>query len=92
MEFTHKPVLLDECIDALAIRPDGVYLDGTLGRAGHSLEIAKRLTPGRLICIDQDAAAIDEAALNRYYTKGTRNGEDFHTLYIGEITAAYIIE
>lgn len=41
---------------------------------------------------DQDAAAIDEAALNRYYTKGTRNGEDFHTLYIGEITAAYIIE
>lgn len=41
---------------------------------------------------DQDAAAIDEAALNRYYTKGTRNGEDFHTLYIGEIAAAYIIE
>ena len=41
---------------------------------------------------DQDAAAIDETALNRYYTKGTRNGEDFHTMYIGEITAAYIIE
>lgn len=61
MEFTHKPVLLNECLDALAIRPDGIYLDGTLGRAGHSLEIAKRLTTGRLICIDQDAAAIEAA-------------------------------
>ena len=61
MEFTHKPVLLNECLDALAIRPDGVYLDGTLGRAGHSLEIVKRLTTGRLICIDQDAAAIEAA-------------------------------
>jgi 16S rRNA (cytosine1402-N4)-methyltransferase len=44
MEYTHKPVLLDECIDALNIRPDGVYVDGTLGRAGHSREIARRLT------------------------------------------------
>lgn len=61
MEFTHKPVLLNECLDALAIRPDGIYLDGTLGRAGHSLEIVKRLTTGRLICIDQDAAAIEAA-------------------------------
>lgn len=61
MEFTHKPVLLNECLDALAIRPDGVYLDGTLGRAGHSLEIVKRLITGRLICIDQDAAAIEAA-------------------------------
>ena len=41
--FSHKPVLLDECIEALAIRPEGVYLDGTLGRAGHSREIARRL-------------------------------------------------
>ena len=40
-EFVHRPVLLDECIDALAIRPDGIYLDGTLGRAGHSREIAR---------------------------------------------------
>ena len=61
MEYTHKPVLLHECIDALAIRPDGVYVDGTLGRAGHSREIAKRLTTGRLICIDRDMAAIDAA-------------------------------
>ena len=61
MEYSHKPVLLNECIQALNIRPDGVYVDGTLGRAGHSLEIARRLTTGRLICIDRDQAAIDAA-------------------------------
>ena len=61
MEFTHKPVLLAPCIEALRIRPDGVYVDGTLGRAGHSVEIARRLTTGRLICIDRDMAAIDAA-------------------------------
>ena len=59
--FSHKPVLLDECIEALAIRPEGVYLDGTLGRAGHSREIAARLTTGRLICVDRDQAALDAA-------------------------------
>ena len=58
MEYTHRPVLLDECIEFLNIRPDGVYVDGTLGRAGHSAEIARRLTTGRLICIDRDMAAI----------------------------------
>ena len=57
----HKPVLLEECIQALNIRPDGVYLDGTLGRAGHSREIARRLTHGRLICVDRDQAALDAA-------------------------------
>ena len=61
MEYTHKPVLLDECIQALNIHPDGTYVDGTLGRAGHSREIASRLTTGRLICIDRDLAAIDAA-------------------------------
>ena len=61
MEYTHKPVLLAPCIEALRIRPDGVYVDGTLGRAGHSMEIARRLTTGRLICIDRDMAAIDAA-------------------------------
>ena len=61
MEFIHKSVLLDECIEALNILPDGVYVDGTLGRAGHSREIAKRLTTGRLICIDRDMAAIEAA-------------------------------
>ena len=63
MEFIHKSVLLDECIEALNIRPDGVYVDGTLGRAGHSREIAKRLTTGRLICIDRDMAAIEAAKI-----------------------------
>ena len=61
MEYTHKPVLLDECVEALHIRPEGTYVDGTLGRAGHSREIAKRLTTGRLICIDRDMAAIEAA-------------------------------
>ena len=62
-EFSHVPVLLRECIEGLAIRPDGIYVDGTLGRAGHSLEIARRLTTGRLICIDQDEAAIEAAKI-----------------------------
>ncbi len=61
MEFTHKPVLLGPCIEALRIHPDGIYVDGTLGRAGHSREIAQRLTTGRLICIDRDQAAIEAA-------------------------------
>ena len=65
-DYGHKPVLLDECIEALNIRPDGIYLDGTLGRAGHSLEIAKRLTTGRLICVDRDDAAL-EAAQDRLH-------------------------
>lgn len=61
MEYKHKTVLLDESIQALEIRPDGTYIDGTLGRAGHSREIARRLTDGRLIGIDQDQAALDAA-------------------------------
>ena len=61
MEFSHKPVLLQECIDGLNIDPAGVYVDATLGRAGHSREIARRLTTGRLICIDRDQAALDAA-------------------------------
>ena len=59
--FAHRPVLLEESIQALNIRPEGVYLDGTLGRAGHSREIARRLTSGRLICVDRDQAALDAA-------------------------------
>ena len=61
MEYTHKPVLLRECIEGLNIRPDGIYVDGTLGRAGHSREIVSQLTTGRLICIDRDQAALDAA-------------------------------
>ena len=59
--FGHRPVLLDECIEALNIRPEGVYLDGTLGRAGHSEQIARRLKTGRLICVDRDGAALQAA-------------------------------
>ena len=59
--YTHRPVLLDECIEGLRIRPGGLYLDGTLGRAGHSREIARRLDTGRLVCIDRDQAALDAA-------------------------------
>ena len=59
--YTHRPVLLEECIQGLAIRPDGIYVDGTLGRAGHSREIARRLDTGRLVCIDRDQAALDAA-------------------------------
>ena len=61
LSYGHRPVLLEECLDALCIRPDGVYVDGTLGRAGHSLEIARRLTTGRLIGIDRDETAITAA-------------------------------
>lgn len=61
MEFQHRSVLLDECIDALSIRPDGIYLDGTLGGAGHSLEICRRLTTGRLIGVDRDEVALRAA-------------------------------
>lgn len=61
MEFHHLPVLLYECIEALAIRPDGIYLDGTAGGGGHSSAIAARLTTGRLIALDQDPDAIAAA-------------------------------
>ncbi|MBR4428970.1 MAG: 16S rRNA (cytosine(1402)-N(4))-methyltransferase RsmH [Clostridia bacterium] len=61
-EFKHLPVLLDECLEGLDIRPDGVYLDGTLGGGGHSGEILKRLTSGHLYGIDRDMDAINAAS------------------------------
>lgn len=61
MDFAHKSVLLEETIDNLNIKPDGIYVDGTLGGAGHSEQIAKRLAGGRLIGIDQDEDAIAAA-------------------------------
>ena len=62
MEFKHKPVLLTECISGLKIKPDGIYVDGTLGGAGHSLEIVKKLSSkGRLIGIDRDEDALKAA-------------------------------
>ena len=60
-EFHHVSVLLDECIHALNIKPDGIYVDGTLGGAGHSSQIAARLTTGRLIGIDRDPKALKAA-------------------------------
>ena len=62
INFSHRSVLLDECIDGLAIKPNGTYVDGTAGGGGHSFEIARRLEGGRLICIDQDSAAIEAAS------------------------------
>lgn len=62
MEFKHIPVLLEECIEGLCIKPNGIYVDGTLGGAGHSYEIAKRLsTNGKLIGIDRDETALTAA-------------------------------
>ena len=61
MEFSHIPVLLPECLEGLRIRPDGTYLDGTAGGGGHSAEIARRLTTGRLIALDKDPAAVKAA-------------------------------
>ena len=60
-EFHHVSVLLQECIDGLNIKPDGIYVDGTLGGAGHSSQIAARLTTGRLIGIDRDPVALKAA-------------------------------
>lgn len=78
----HIPVLLQECIEALAIKPGGVYLDGTLGRGGHSLEIARRLEGGRLIAVDKDAAAIENAGniLAPYADKVTLVCDDFRNV------------
>ena len=61
-EFHHVSVLLEECIEGLAIKPDGIYVDGTLGGAGHSSRIAAKLTTGRLIGIDRDNVALEAAA------------------------------
>ena len=61
MEFCHKPVLLEETIDALDIKKDGIYIDGTAGGGGHSEQIAKRLESGRLISIDRDPDALKAA-------------------------------
>ncbi len=66
MEYKHISVLLDETIDGLKINPEGIYVDGTAGGAGHSFQIAQRLTTGRLIAIDRDPDAI-KAATERLY-------------------------
>ena len=74
-EFRHVSVLLDECIEGLNIRPDGIYVDATAGGAGHSSEIAKRLTTGRLVAIDRDpeAVAVATERLKNYNALVVRN-------------------
>ncbi len=69
--FAHRSVMLEPCMEALSIKPDGIYVDGTAGAGGHSYEIARRLTTGRLIAIDQDEAAI-KAASTRLAPLGER--------------------
>ena len=61
MEYKHIPVLLNETIDGLNIEEDGIYVDGTLGRGGHSSEVLKKLKNGHLYCFDQDKQAIAES-------------------------------
>ena len=80
MEFNHKSVLLEECLEALQVKPDGLYLDGTLGGAGHSLEILRQ--GGRLIGVDQDAVALAAAAqrLAPYQDRVTLVQDNFRNL------------
>ena len=82
MEFAHTSVLLRQSVEELNIRPDGIYLDGTLGGAGHSLEIARRLDTGRLICIDRDPAALAaaEERLQEYRDRVTLVRDNFENL------------
>lgn len=63
MEFHHVSVLLKECLEGLNIKEDGIYVDGTLGGAGHSIEIVKKLTSGKLVGIDQDLNALEKASI-----------------------------
>lgn len=81
MEFSHVSVLLHETVESLGIRPDGIYIDGTAGGAGHSREIASRLTTGRLIAIDKDPDAISAATARLApYPQATVVQEDFRNL------------
>lgn len=82
MDFNHQSVLLDECIAGLNILSEGIYVDGTVGGAGHSLEIVKRLESGRLIGIDRDEAALKaaRAKLEEFADKVTLAHSDFRQL------------
>ena len=82
MQFVHKPVLARETIEGLNIKPNGIYVDGTLGGAGHSSLILQRLTGGRLIGFDKDEEALAAAKkrLAEYEGKVTYIHKDFKTL------------
>lgn len=83
INFSHIPVMLSECIDALDINPDGIYVDGTTGGGGHSYEIASRLSEnGRLICIDRDREALSAASkkLSPFESKITFVKENFSNI------------
>ncbi len=83
MEFQHESILLSECLEGLHIQPDGVYIDATLGGAGHSLHIAQRLSDaGRLLCIDRDDEALEHAKLRlaAVLQRVTLNKSDFRHL------------
>lgn len=80
--FKHTPVLLSECLSALNIKPDGIYVDGTLGGGGHSGEILKRLTSGRLIAFDKDEDALKSTSqkLRKYENMVTYIKDDFKNM------------
>ena len=79
MEFKHKPVLLEECIEGLKIKPNGIYVDGTLGGAGHSKEIAKKLSEeGLLIGIDRDEDALNAAGIKLKQFQNIKLVKDNH--------------
>ena len=82
MEFYHVPVLKDEVIESLNINPSGIYVDATMGGAGHSFEIAKRLVDGKLIGFDQDIAAINASRkrLSEFKDKVTFVNQNFKTV------------
>lgn len=83
MEFAHIPVMLDECLEGLNIKADGIYVDGTVGGAGHSIEIVKRLSGnGRLICVDKDEDALKAAGerLAPYSDRVTFIHDDYKNL------------
>ena len=83
MEFAHIPVMLNECLEGLNIKADGTYVDGTVGGAGHSIEIVKRLSEnGRLICVDKDEDALKAAGerLAPYKDRVTFIHDDYKNL------------
>ncbi len=82
MEFAHIPVMLNECIEGLNIKGDGIYVDGTVGGAGHSSEIVKRITSGKLICVDKDEDALLAAGerLSAYREKVEFIHDDYKNL------------